>query len=94
MRAISVESYGRVGAESLASLRCTAREAAIHGRLQSTTSALVQELCGDLEIAVLFMNADASLLSKGAMRHKAGAGIIPIGRVVVKATAAAGEWPA
>ena len=89
-----MESYGRMGAESLASLRCTAREAAIHGRLQSTTSKLVQKLRGDLEVAVLFMNADASLLSKGALRHNAGAGIVPIGRVVVKASAAAGEWPA
>ena len=92
VRPLAFESYGRLGPGSQAALWRAAQEAHHYGRAEGTARQLVQRWRADMELALLYAQADAILAAKGALAHVAGARHYPIGRMVRKSRAAQGEW--
>ena len=72
VRAISFETFGRLGPRSLLNLAEAAREASVYGRTNCTASQLQRRWRADMELALMFAQADAMLAARGAKTTVAG----------------------
>ena len=91
MRAISFETFGRLGPRSLLNLAEAAREASVYGRTNCTASQLQRRWRADMELALMFTQADAMLAARGARTAVAGQQYFPVARILPHATSAGGE---
>ena len=80
-----------MGPRSQAAVERQAREAVLFGTAVVPPGLLVRRWRQDLDLALAFTQADATLAAKGALEHVAGGAHFPIGRVLRPRTAAAGE---
>ena len=90
-RAISFETFGRLGPRSLLNLAEAAREASVYGRTNFTASQLQRRWRADMELALMYAQADAMLAARGARPTVAGQQYFPVARMLPPATAAGGE---
>ena len=91
---LSFESHGRLGPASQLALDAMARQASAYGQSRCTAGALVRKWRADLELALMFVEADIILQSRGALAACAGPGSYPIGKLLpgnARAAAAAAE---
>ena len=79
---LSIESHGRLGANSQAVLYAMARPASTYGTAKVHPSLLVQRWRGDLELALFFIQADIMLQARGALSTCAGPDSYPIGKLL------------
>ena len=91
VRAISYETFGRLGPQSLLNVAEAAREASVYGRTNCTASQLQRRWRADMELALMFAQADSMLAASGARPTVAGQQYFPVARVLPHASSAGGE---
>ena len=91
VRALSFETFGRMGPKSLLNLAEAAREASVYGRTNCTASQLQRRWRADMELALMYAQADATLAARGPRPTVAGQQFFPVARMLPPATAAGGE---
>ena len=91
VRALSFETFGRLGPKSMQNLAEAAREASVYGRTNCTASQLQRRWRADMELALMYAQADAMLAARGARPTVAGQLYFPVARMLPPATSAGGE---
>ena len=91
MRALSFETFGRLGPTSLLNLAEAAREASAYGRTNCTASQLQRRWRANMELALMYAQADATIAARGARPTAAGQPFFLVARMLPPAIAAGGE---
>ncbi len=87
---LALETYGRLGPRSMDALQLAAREAVLYGTAVLPPGLLQRRRRQDIDLALASAQADTVLAAKGALPRVAGPSF-PIGRVLRRRAAAAGE---
>ena len=82
-----------MGPTSITALAESAREACLFGRAGEDAFRLAKKWRDDMELALVYAQADAMLVARGALPNVAGPTHFPVGRIVRWSTAAQGEPP-